>query len=374
MFIRTYRRQTLLELGRLLALAGLAALLLCRPQALATGISRGLAVCGQVIIPSLYPFMILAGLLTDSPLCRRPGRLVGRFTRTVFGLPGCCAPVILLGLVGGYPAGALAIGGLLRQDCITREEARRMTRFCINAGPGFIISTVGCGLLGSSFAGWLLFAAHAAASLCIGVCLGQGHRQPRPERPLTDTPPRSLAQVVSDTCGGLLSLCGFVLLAAAGLSLLDSGSLLPILSRLLRLPAAILSRLAAGITEVSCGCMALAGQESMTPFWLGMCLGWGGLSVHGQVWAGLRGQLSPDGGFFLGRLLHGVLGGCLSLLLFRLIPSPGRAADAMAVGDTALPFSVTCTASLALLGFTFLAMLCFSPKNTGKNPADMVHC
>ena len=44
MFIHTYRKQTLLELGRLLALAGFAVLLLYRPQALATGISRGLAV------------------------------------------------------------------------------------------------------------------------------------------------------------------------------------------------------------------------------------------------------------------------------------------------------------------------------------------
>lgn len=373
MFIHIYRKQTLLEVGRLLALAGLAGLLLCRPQALATGISRGLAVCGQVIIPTLYPFMVLAGLLTDSPLCRRPGKRVARITRRLFGLPGCCAPVILLGLIGGYPAGALGIGGLLHQSCINREEARRMTRFCINAGPGFIVSTVGSGLLGSSTAGWLLFAAHAAASLGIGMGLGRGHRHPRPERPPDNTPPRSLAQVVSDTCGSLLSLCGFVLLAAAGLSLLDSGKLLPILGNLLRLPPATLSRIAAGITEVSCGCMALAAWEPMAPFWLGLCLGWGGLSVHGQVWAALRGQLPPDSGFFLGRLLHGVLAGCLSLLLFYWIPAPGRAADAMASGDTALPFSVTCAASLALLGFTFLAMLTFSPKNTGKNAPDVIH-
>lgn len=374
MFIHTYRKQTLLELGRLLALAGFAVLLLYRPQALATGISRGLAVCGQVIIPTLYPFMVLAGLITDSPLCRRPGRVAVRLTRTLFGLPGCCAPVILLSLVGGYPAGALAIGNLLRQGCVTSEEARRMTRFCINAGPGFIVSTVGSGLLGSAAAGWLLFAAHAAASIIIGILLGGGHRTPKAEQPPAYIPPRPLAQVVSDTCGSLLSMCGFVLLAAAGLSLLDSGWLLPALGKLLRLPVATLSHLAAAITEVSCGCMALTGREPMTPFWLGLCLGWSGLSVHGQVWAGLRGQLKPDGGFFLGRLLHGVAGGCLSLLLFYLFPAPEHTVDAIVSGDTALPFSVTCAASLALLGFTFLAMLCFSSKNTGKNPADMVHC
>ena len=369
MFIRTYRRQTLMEVGRLLALATVALWLLYRPQALATGISRGLAICGQVIIPTLYPFMILAGLLTDTPLCRRPGKLVSRVTRAMFGLPGCCAPVILLGLIGGYPAGGLAIGGLLRQCCISKEEARRMTRFCINAGPGFIVSTVGGGLLGSTAAGWLLFAAHAAASLGIGVLLGRGHRKPVPAQAPAVTPPRPMAQVVSDTCQSLLTMCGFVLLAAAGLSLLESGSLLPTLGQWMQLPAAALSRTVAAVTEVSCGCMALAGREPMAPFWLGLCLGWGGLSVHGQVWAGLRGWLSPDSGFFLGRLLHGVLGGCLSLLLFCLFPAPpGRTAAALAAGDTAIPYSVTGTASMALLGFTFLAMLCFSPKSTGNPP------
>lgn len=374
MFIHTYRKQTLLELGQLLALAGLAVLLLYRPQALATGISRGLSICGQVIIPSLYPFMVLAGLITDSPVCRHPGRLAGWLARKLFGMPGCCAPVILIGLVGGYPAGALATGNLLRQGCITPEEARRMTRFCVNAGPGFIVSTVGSGLLGSAAAGWLLFAAHAVSSLSIGILLGRGHRTSNAAPLPAYAPARPLAQVVSDTCGSLLSMCGFVLLAAAGLSLLDAGYLLPALSKLLRLPVSTLNHLAAAITEVSCGCMALTGREPLTPFWLGLCLGWGGLSVHGQIWAGLRGQLKPDGAFFLGRLVHGIVGGCLSLLLFHLFPAPGRTADALAAGDKALPFSVTCTASLALLGFTFLAMLSFSSKNTGKKTDDMIHC
>ena len=143
----TVKKKTVTDWSYVAALTAVCILLLSYPNAMATGISRGLSVCSTVIIPTLYPFMILAGLLANSPLCRRPGRVMTAVTRRLFGLPGCCGPAILLSLVGGYPAGAIAIAGLRERGQITEEETRRMTAYCVGGGPGFIVSTVGAGLL-----------------------------------------------------------------------------------------------------------------------------------------------------------------------------------------------------------------------------------
>ena len=361
----TVKRNTITDYSHVAVLVALCILLLRYPNAMATGISRGLSICSAVIIPTLYPFMVLAGVLANSPLCRKPGRVLCAATRRLFGLPGCCGSAILLSLVGGYPAGAIAIAALRRQEQISDEESRRMTAFCINGGPGFVISTVGAGLLGNVRAGILLYAAQAAVSVGIGIALGRGHRNTR-EIPAPLPPKRPIAHIVSDTCRSLLTMCGFVVLAAAGLALAEGCGLARWIGAVTGVSAATVSAVLAAVTEVSCGCIALTGSGSLAPLWLSLTLSWGGLSVQGQLVAVLPQERIWGWRFWKWRLLHGVVSGGVAMGLFALFPT---ARDTM-VGDAAvIPYSVSVAATLMLLLLSFLAMLCFSDfseKKTGK--------
>ncbi len=367
MFIRTVHKHTLRNVGLAIGLLAAAGLLLRYPTALANGVSRGLSVCGTVIIPTLYPFMLFAGLITDSPLIARQNRITAAVARRLFRLPAAALSAIILGLVGGYPAGALAIGRLRERGQLTDDQAKRMTLFCVNGGPGFIVSTVGAGLLGSAKAGWLLFAAHALTSLGMGALLGHTHgaRDSATAPPHAPAPQRPFALIVRDTCASLITMCGFVLLASAGLSVWEASGLPFVLQQATGVNGTLWSAAVAGMTEVSCGCIALAGGGTFAPFWLCLCLGWGGLSVQGQlaVAVGNKTQvLTPS--FFLARLIHGVVSGILAMLLFRFIP-----ADLPTVsGPAATPFYASSSASVMLLIFSFLAMLCFYPKKTGNPP------
>ena len=364
MFVRTVTKRAVL--GGLytagLWLAGV--LLLCRPQAVATGISRGLSVCTGVIIPTLYPFMLLAGLLADSPLCRRPGRALCAVTGRLFGLPGGCGAAILLSLVGGYPAGALAISRLRRQELINDEQTRRMLTFCVCGGPGFIIGTVGAGLLGSVRAGVLLFAAQVAVALAIGVWQGRHHRRETFTAAAPAVPVRPLAAVVSDTCGALLTMCGFVVLAAVVLALTEAFSLPAGLETVTGVPARHWSAALAAVTEVSSGCIALAGGP-MAPLFLSLTISWAGLSVQGQIAAALPGVPVLCSRFWSWRVLHGVVSGLLASGLFALIPTE---LSTLNDGASALPHGGSFSASIMLLILSFLAMLRFSPKKTGNLP------
>lgn len=363
-FVHTIRRKSLTGGAIGVGLMAACAALLGYPAAVATGISRGLSVCSTVIIPTLYPFMLLAGLLADSPLCRRPGAIAEAVARHLFGLPGCCAPAILLSLVGGYPAGVLAISRLYRQGQIDRQQMTRMTAFCVNGGPGFIISTVGAGLMGSVQAGILLCAAQLIVSVGIGIALGRGHRLTKLQKNAPPLPPaRPVAQIVGDTCSALLTMCGFVVLAACVLALTEAMGVARGIAGVMWASPAAVSALLAALLEVSCGCVALAGMGTLAPFWLSLCLSWSGLSVQGQLAAALPGERLLTARFWGWRLLHGVCSGALTLLLFHLFPP-----DRWTVGSrpAALPYSVSAAASLMLLLLSFLAMLCFSGKSTGK--------
>ena len=362
----TVKKKTAMDVGYVAALTAVCILLIHYPHAMATGISRGLSVCSTVIIPTLYPFMVLAGLLTNSPLCRNPSRVMTAVTRRLFGLPGCCGPAILLSLVGGYPSGAIAIAELQERRQINGEETRRMTAFCVNGGPGFVISTVGAGLLGSVQAGLMLYAAQVTVSVGIGVVLGRGHRHVK-EAAATPLPPRKpTAQIIADTCAALLTMCGFVVLAASGLALAEGCGFSRGIAAILHVDTGGVSALLAAVTEVSCGCIALADSGPLAALWLSLALSWGGLSVQGQLAAALPKERVIGWRFWRWRLLHGALSGGVSLALFAIFPI---AHDTVANNAAVVPYSVSVAATLMLLLLSFLAMLYFSnfsEKKTGN--------
>ena len=324
------------------------AALLWFPAAAATGARRGLSVCGDVLIPSLFPFMALSSFLVESGLSDVVGRRLEGITRRLFGLPGRAAAGILLSFVGGYPAGAAACEKLLLRGDLTLDEARRMMRFCVVSGPAFVVSTVGTELLGSTFHGWLLLAAQWAAALCIGMVGGGGRQSRRNEPPQKREKIAALPAVgvaVGEAARAMLLMCGFVTAATCFLSVLDA----------MGLPPKIVDAVAAA-TEVSVGCIAWAPRGVV----LSLCIGFGGLSVHGQIAALFAGKPVITRGFFAARIAQGMIAAGVTALLFCFFPLP-LAAFAPHEAKI-LPLSGSFTGTLALLATVATALLSFPQK------------
>ena len=94
-----------LMLGLALLCAVLALVLLAPGESMAAA-RDGLALCGNVIIPSLFPFFVLSSLVVELGMCRYLGRLLERVMAPLFRVRGACASALALGFVGGYPVGA----------------------------------------------------------------------------------------------------------------------------------------------------------------------------------------------------------------------------------------------------------------------------
>ncbi|MBQ4618151.1 MAG: hypothetical protein IJB27_07265 [Clostridia bacterium] len=337
---------------RLLFVAVMSAIgvLFCAPQAAQNGVRHGLAVCAQLLVPSLFPFLVIAGFLVKGGFLQSLGRRAEPLMRWAFGFGGNAAGAILLSMIGGYPAGATAVVGLLQNGDIDRGSAKRLLRVTVHAGPAFVIGGIGVGMLHSVEAGLLLLGAHLLSSLIVmGI-----ERRPSSPVPLTRQPPLSLGRAVTDSVHdatkALLSMCGFVLLASAALSLVDalSGDLSP---------HPWWRCLLSCVTEVSTGCLEACGMGAAAPFWIGATLGFGGLSVCGQIAAVTAGHGLLDRGFWRVRLLHALLGGTLSALFFSWFPPKKIAVDAVAIATSAFHEQHPSIAFTALLALMLLCVL-----------------
>lgn len=281
--------------------------LLCRPQAVATGISHGLSVCGTVIIPTLLPFLVLSGFLSRSGIAAAIGRLAERPTRLLFGLPGCAAVGLLIGFIGGYPAGSTVVGELVRTHQLSQKDGQRMLRICVCGGPGFIINTVGLRILHNRPFGIALFAASLFSAMLIGILSApRNSRIAVPSSPTIIRPSvlSAFTESVAVACRSLLTTCGFLVLFSAVLAVMDS--VLP--------GNRLLSAVLACLLEVSCGCLSAANLHA-APLLIGFAVGFGGLSVHCQIAASLADTRLVTPSFWLTRTAHGALT-ALSVVLF----------------------------------------------------------
>ena len=277
------------------------------------GVRTVRSLCGEVVIPSLFPFLALSIFVIRTGLAQRFGRLLERPMRALFRLPGSAAAALALGIVGGYPVGGRACADLCRKGALSKPEAERLMAFCVNSSPSFIIGAVGAGLLHSSAAGMLLYAAHLGASVLTGLLAAR--RYPRPARknaraPIAGEPaPQALVESVNGAVESMLAIAGFVIFFS-GLS----GRFFP--SANASLPSALFR----GLMEVTNGCAAAAAGGAAAMPLISALLSFSGLSVICQVMA----VAAPAGltvrRYLLARLPHMLFSVLLTLMLMRLFP------------------------------------------------------
>lgn len=347
------------------------------PEQAMEAMRDGVALCGNVILPSLFPFFVLSSLVVDLGLAAYLGRALEGLMRPLFRVSGSCAAAVALGFIGGYPVGARTALQLYQQGLCSKPEAERLLAFCNNSGPAFILGVVGAGIFGDSRVGFLLYLTHALASMLVGLLFrfyGGSERRhaasPRPKPIQVVTVPAAFTGAVVRSLQSTLNICAFVVFFSVVLQLLSAFGAFAALAELLALigfEPGWARRLVAGLLELSSGVSSLrggthlAGRVSMAAF----MLGWAGLSVHCQVLSFLVDSGLSAKTYLAGKLCHGLIAAGLTWCLTRLFPLSAPVADYLAEqaeSIAALDFSTALAASSlsALAGWLFLAALCRS--------------
>ena len=309
--------------GRLVFAAVAAALaaagILCFSGQCAQGAKRGLSFCGNILIPSIFPFLVLSVFVVKSGVSKALSRLLDPVTKRLFRLPGSAGATVLIGLTGGYPSGARGIKALLDSGEITQKQARRMLCFTVGAGPAFVISVTGSGLLGSVQTGIILFISQLSAALVLGILVGlfaRGEEAPAEARggaSSASMPVSSaLVEAASDGASSMISMCSFVILFSALLVILDQSGISSFLKE-------VFSSLVPVLLEVTTGSTAAASAGAGAPF-LSFALGWAGLCVDFQIFSMLRSVSFSKAVFLLFRLFHGLLSALFTVIGLHFFP------------------------------------------------------
>lgn len=338
--------------------------LLACSQVAATGVRQALAVCASVLIPSLFPFMVLSSLLPSTAAGRLLSMPFGLVARFCYRLPPVVAPALLMSWIGGYPAGARALAELVDRGDITPDDAGEALVCCVNSGPAFMVTVVGVGIFGSGALGLRLFGCQLAAGMLTGLLMGV--RLPRrgirsvlqQDKPLAET----LVGSVTSAATAMVSMSAFVVLMGAVLALLQANGAAGLAARAVSAVALgwvdsdTASVLVSGLLEICTGCAAAARLAPLDALKvLPMLLSFGGVAVICQVMAAIGMRGVPMKRMLLSRPLHGVLTALLAYPLLRgecaavstgFITSPQLYSD-----ERALPMVAIMLASCAFLCF-----------------------
>ena len=76
-----------------------AILLLIYSAPVRKGVSAGMESCAAVLIPSLFPFMVLSGVLGESRAADSIQRILGPVVKRFFHLPACTACTVFMGFI-----------------------------------------------------------------------------------------------------------------------------------------------------------------------------------------------------------------------------------------------------------------------------------
>lgn len=281
----------------LLILCGVMIWLLTDAERVRQSASEALALCAGTVIPALFPFMVVSGLLMElgfgewlSP------RLVG-LMGPLFRLPGCAGSALLLGFVGGYPIGVRTAADLYRQGSLTAEEAARLLTFCNNSNPAFLISVLGIGVFRNVRTGIYLWLIHLLSALLTGMFFRGRGSVPRRHLPLFScravSLPSAFVVSVSHALSGILSVCAFVVVFYVAVTPL----------KVLGHPLG--SVLVGGIELFSLTPLLTADRFGF--LLAAFSSGWGGLSVLAQTAAALDGTDLPLTPCLKGKAMQGIL-------------------------------------------------------------------
>lgn len=273
------------------------------------GAVKGIYFCAEVLVPSIFPFMVISVFVAKSGLSQRLGRVTGKVCRVLFGVSGNLSAVIIMSMTGGYPVGARGIAALRERGAISEGDAVKAAYFAVGAGPGFLITFVGGSLMSCKEAGACMLLAQVISVVLLGIInkLFHSSKDDYNSDKEINTPPLPFSSALTDSVVsstyGMLEMCGMVVVFSAVIAISERlfGDYNVYLSVLL---------------EVTSACGALA--ESKNIFLLAFAAGFGGLCVHFQIFTALGDIRINKLLFFLYRIIQGLITALLTTVFIKL--------------------------------------------------------
>ncbi len=315
---------------------------------------RGLDIWLEIVFPSLLPFLIISEMLIAFGVVKFLGVFLEPFMRPLFKVPGAGGFVWAMGLASGNPSGAKLTARLRQDGQLTRVEAERLVSFTSSSNPLFIFGAVSVGFFLNPELGILLAISHYASNIGVGLMMrfyGRNEEKKQLEEEgskkpfsileafkimhrtrLDDKRPfgKILGEAVNSSVQTLLMIGGFIIIFSVINKVLFhlhitafAASLFSSIFVFLDLPQTLSIPFVSGLFEITLGSQLTSQVENVTLMQQAVItsalLAFGGFSIQAQVASILAETDIRFKPFFLARLLHTLLSGLITWLLFNPI-------------------------------------------------------
>ena len=284
------------------------AILILDTQTAMLGAKEGLDLCLRTVIPSLFPFFILSGILTSSLLDARVSCLSGLLKH--LGIPQSAVSLLGIGFLGGYPVGAQAVANAMKQGALSKTSAKRMIAFCNNAGPSFLFGIV-APAFAQRWACWAIWCILIISSLLVAYFLPE--KETDQGRKIA-TSSLSLPAAMNRALKAMANVCGWVILFRVVIRVFDRWLLwmMPNQPRIM----------ICGILELSNGCAMLRNITSTGSrlIMAALFLSFGGICVPMQTASAVSSAGLSLTHYFPGKSLQAALSMGFAYLLQMFLP------------------------------------------------------
>ncbi len=313
------RRQFLFLICSIFAIAlGLRYSELC-----AEGVRRGIELSTSKLIPSLFPFMVIAELIVSTNACELLSRAISKPFSRLFNISREGALPFLLGMLFGFPIGIRSAISLYEGGKIDKSDLIRLSLFTSIPSPAFFISAVGEGLFGSAALGLIFYLIALLGSIIIGIFCRSLYESQKGIYFLGSVPSKKASSAgfvsaVSTSALSLISVSAFVVFFSMINEVLKYFFNVISFNKILGI--CIL-----GALEMTGGTALASGLNNLGAPLAAAILGFSGISVLCQFISICKEHNLPIAPYILSKLFLASIELLLSLTVLRLFPSAIKA-------------------------------------------------
>ena len=333
--------------------AALALLTALFSSAASSAALEAMRLCAAVLVPSLFPFFVCANLLLSLGAADLLSKGVGKIMKPVFRVSPAGALPLILGLISGYPCGAMVTCKMYDSGSLSKNDAERLLAFTNNAGPLFIISAIGNGLWGQPKIGLLIYISHIAGAVLSGAVLSFFAKNTSFHGGTYRGVQKSGLNAVPDAAKSIITLCGYVVFFSVILAILKTLGFISLFSRLLcafGVEHSCAEMLSGGVLEMTSGIFS-SGCHNIPC--IAALISFGGCSVLLQT-ASFAGKSGLSLKYYMvGKLLCGGFAAAISQLLLKYFPLTIKTFAPAAVYETS-PYMYFAVALLCAFPLIFL--------------------
>lgn len=250
------------------------------------------------VFPSLFPFLIICNILIQYNGIDIYSKYLGKFLCTPLRLPIQCSLTIIISSLCGYPLGAKYCCELYENKMIDKKTCERLLNIASNAGPIFVVGTVGTSMLNSKNIGYLLLVSNYISCILMSFII-----KPVPQLNQISIVKRkgenfnevnigsALKSSIENALKSTMSIGGYIVFFCVVIDILRYNTILDYIFKSISnryLPYDIIKPFFLGLVELTKGCQLISIANAplyLKTIIIGFLMGFSGLSIISQVYS-----------------------------------------------------------------------------------------